>query len=94
MSTLQPLRLGEEKKKKETTGQKYKIRICSVYGSNCFSLFLFPAVITSPLLHLNSYPSKVQPSTHSVKFYLLMVKGMTSELLISVRSPVFEGSCL
>jgi len=25
---LQPLRLGEEKKKKEETGQKYNVRIC------------------------------------------------------------------
>ena len=61
----------------------------------CFSLFLFPAVVTSLLLHLNSCPSEVQPLTHSIKFYLLMVKGMTSERLISVRSSVgteFEES--
>jgi len=53
---------------------------------------LFPAVITSLLLHLNSCPSEVQPSTLSIKFYLLMVKGMMSELLISVRSRVLEES--
>ena len=37
------------------------------------SLFLFPAVVTSLLLR--------HPSSHSLKFYLLMVKRMTSRIV-------------
>jgi len=50
-----------------------------------FSLFLFPAVVTtSLLLYVDSCSSEEQPSTQSVKLYLLVVREMTSELFITV----------